>query len=184
MRGKMKEQGSFLQGLIAGSGYLGILSLAFMAASISYDVILRYVFYAPTYWALEMNTFLLAFLCLIPAGDVLRFGSQIRITFLFDRLGPAVRVRLDLLRSAAGIFFCALMVWKGADMAYKAWLHNDRMSTSLGTPMVIPYLFLPIGFALLGLQYALLFKVRKEKGEVLPGAGKIAEVKSEVGQQI
>jgi TRAP-type C4-dicarboxylate transport system permease small subunit len=180
----MKEQGGLLKRLIAGSGYLGILSLAFMAASISYDVILRYVFYAPTYWALEMNTFLLAFLCLIPAGDVLRFGSQIRITFLFDRLGPAVRARLDLLRSAAGIFFCALMVWKGADMAYKAWLHNDRMSTSLGTPMVIPYLFLPIGFALLGLQYALLFKVRKEKGEALPGAGKIAEVKSEVGQQI
>jgi len=180
----MKEQGGLLKRLIAGSGYLGILSLAFMAASISYDVILRYVFYAPTYWALEMNTFLLAFLCLIPAGDVLRFGSQIRITFLFDRLGPAVRARLDLLRSAAGIFFCALMVWKGADMAYKAWLHNDRMSTSLGTPMVIPYLFLPIGFALLGLQYALLFKVRKEKGEALPGAGKIDEAKSEVGQQI
>jgi len=180
----MKKQGSLLQGLIAGSGYLGILSLAFMAASISYDVILRYVFYAPTYWALELNTFLLAFLCLIPAGDVLRLGSQIRITFLFDRLGPTVRARLNLLRSAAGVFFCALMVWKGADMAWKAWEHNDRMSTSLGTPMVIPYLFLPIGFALLGLQYALLFKIRKEKAEILPEAEKPAEEKPEVRQQI
>ncbi len=178
----MKEQGGPLKRLIAGSGYLGILSLAFMAASISYDVILRYVFYSPTYWALEMNTFLLAFLCLIPAGDVLRLGSQIRITFLFDRLGPGVRARLDSLRSVAGIFFCALMVWKGADMAYKAWLHNDRMSTSLGTPMVIPYLFLPIGFALLGLQYALLFKNPKEK--VPPEAGKTAEAETDVGQQI
>ena len=180
----MKKQGSFLESLIGGSGYLGILSLAFMVVSISYDVILRYVFYAPTYWALEMNTFLLAFLCLIPAGDVLRLGSQIRITFLFDRLGPAVRARLDLLRSAAGLFFCAVMVWKGADMAWKAWLHSDRMSTSMGTPMVIPYLFLPIGFALLGLQYALLFKIRKEKEEALPEAEKPAEEKSEVGQQI
>jgi TRAP-type C4-dicarboxylate transport system permease small subunit len=180
----MKKQDSLLERLIGGSGYLGILSLAFMVVSISYDVILRYVFYAPTYWALEMNTFLLAFLCLIPAGDVLRFGSQIRITFLFDRLGPAVRARLDLLRSAVGLFFCALMVWKGADMAYKAWLHNDRMSTSLGTPMVIPYLFLPIGFALLGLQYALLFKIRKEKEEAPPKGGKTAEAKTEVGQQI
>jgi TRAP-type C4-dicarboxylate transport system permease small subunit len=180
----MKEQGGPLKRLIGASGYLGILSLAFMVVTISYDVILRYVFYAPTYWALEMNTFLLAFLCLIPAGDVLRFGSQIRITFLFDRLAPTVRARLDLLRSAAGIFFCALMVWKGADMAYKAWLHNDRMSTSLGTPMVIPYLFLPIGFALLGLQYALLFKSRKEKEEVPAKEGKTAEAKTEVGQQI
>ncbi len=31
-------------------------------------------------------------------------------------------------------------------MAWKAWLHNDRMSTSLGTPMVIPYLLLPNRF--------------------------------------
>ena len=180
----MKRQGSPLERLIEASGYLGILSLAFMAVTISYDVVLRYVFYAPTYWALELNTFLLAFLCLIPAGDVLRLGSQIRITFLFDRLGPAVRARLDLLRSVAGIFFCALMAWKGADMAYKAWVHNDRMSTSLGTPMVIPYLFLPIGFALLGLQYAILFKTRRKKEEAPPKAGKTAETKSEVGQQI
>jgi TRAP-type C4-dicarboxylate transport system permease small subunit len=129
-----------------------------------------------------MNTFLLAFLCLIPAGDVLRMGSQIRITFLFDRLGPGVRARLDMLRSVAGIFFCALMVWKGADMAYKAWLHNDRMSTTLGTPMVIPYLFLPIGFALLGLQYALLFKRPEKKAP--PEAGKTAEAETEAGQQI
>jgi TRAP-type C4-dicarboxylate transport system permease small subunit len=80
-------------------------------------------------------------------------GSQIRITFLYDRLRPAVKARLDILRAAAGLFFCAIMIWKGADMAWKAWLHNDRMSTSLGTPMVIPYLFLPVGFLLLALQY-------------------------------
>jgi TRAP-type C4-dicarboxylate transport system permease small subunit len=47
----MRKQDGPLQGLIAGSGYVGILSLAFMVVTISYDVILRYVFYAPTYWA-------------------------------------------------------------------------------------------------------------------------------------
>ncbi len=172
-----------MEKLMGGSGYLGILSLAFMVVSISYDVILRYVFYAPTYWALEMNTFLLAFLTLIPAGDVLRFGSQIRITFLYDRLGPGVRARLDILRSVVGIFFCAIMVWKGADMAWKAFLHNDRMSTSLGTPMVIPYLFLPIGFGLLGVQYLMLLK-RKEKKTEQTGGQPSGEPEAEVGQQI
>ena len=86
---EMKNSGRFLGKDRGGSGYLGILSLAFMVVSISYDVVLRYVFYAPTYWALEMNTFLLAFLCLIPAGDVLRLGSQIRITFFTTASGPA-----------------------------------------------------------------------------------------------
>jgi TRAP-type C4-dicarboxylate transport system permease small subunit len=101
-------------------------------------------------------------MCVIPVGDVLRVGSQIRITFLYDRLRPAVRARLDILRAAAGLFFCGIMIWKGADVAWQAWLHNDRMSTSLGTPMVIPYLLLPVGFCLLALQYAVILAARQE----------------------
>jgi TRAP-type C4-dicarboxylate transport system permease small subunit len=152
-------------------------------ASITYDVVLRYVFVAPTHWALEVNTFLLAFLCVIPAGYVLRLGSQIRITFFLDRLKPAVKARLDILRAAAGLFFCGIMIWKGLDMAWTAWLHNDRMSTSLGTPMVIPYLFLPIGFGLLGLQY-LALATGKKKAQAALGVATPSEEKLETGQQI
>ncbi len=181
MRG-MKDQSGILQRVIGGSGWAGMISLAFMVLSVSYDVVLRYVFAAPTYWALEMNTFLLAFLCLIPAGDVLRRGSQIRITFLYDRLTPAVRTGLDRLRAAGGLFFCSLMVWKGAAMAWSAWEHNDRMSTSLGTPLVIPYLFLPVGFGLLGLQY-LAMAIGKRQGTPAAAPAR-AEEKLETGQQI
>src|SRR4030042_3323252 len=105
-------------------GLLGQIGLVFMVASICYAVILRYVFVAPTHWALEVNTFLLVFLCIIPAGDVLRVGTQIRITFLYDRLTPAMKARQDTLRAAAGVFFCTIMIWKGWDMAWKAWQHN------------------------------------------------------------
>jgi TRAP-type C4-dicarboxylate transport system permease small subunit len=58
----------------------------------------------------------------------------------------------------AGILFCAARAWKGSIMTWQAWQHNDRMSTSLGTPMFIPYLLLPLGFILLGLQYAILLR--------------------------
>jgi TRAP-type C4-dicarboxylate transport system permease small subunit len=170
--------------LEAGGGFLGKLGLVFMVVSITYDVILRYVFVAPTHWALEVNTFLLAFLCVIPAGDVLRAGSQIRITFLTDRLGPAMKSRLDILRAAVGLFFCGIMIWKGGDMAWTAWLHNDRMSTSLGTPMVIPYIFLPIGFFLLALQYAAILVTRGSKSPDQPGGEAPSPKPTEVEQQI
>jgi TRAP-type C4-dicarboxylate transport system permease small subunit len=168
MSGREGKRDGVVGRLSLAGGLAGQAGLVFMVVSISYDVVLRYIFVAPTYWALEVNTFLLAFLCVIPAGDVLRLGSQIRITFLYDRLKPAVKARLDILRSAAGIFFCGIMIWKGTDMAWKAWQHNDRMSTSLGTPMVIPYLLLPIGFALLALQYAAgLAAIRKKSSRSL-----------------
>ncbi len=80
------------------------------------------------------------------------------MTFLTDRMPKRVVDRLQILRGVAGILFCAAMAWKGSVMTWQAWQHNDRMSTSLGTPMFIPYLFLPIGFMLLGLRYAILIK--------------------------
>jgi len=184
MSEKGKRREGFIGWLMGAGGLLGQLGMAFMVLSITYDVILRYVFIAPTHWALEVNTFLLVFLCVIPAGNVLRVGSQIRITFLYDRLRPAVKARLDILRAAAGLFFCTIMVWKGADMAWKAWLHNDRMSTSLGTPMVIPYLFLPIGFLLLALQYLSEVTSILKKSPAAPGAQPPSANKPEVEQQI
>jgi TRAP-type C4-dicarboxylate transport system permease small subunit len=179
-----KKSAGFVGRLNQGFGVIGQAGLVFMVASITYDVILRYVFIAPTHWALEVNTFLLAFLCVIPAGNVLRVGSQIRITFLYDRLTPAVKARLDILRAAAGLFFCTIMIWKGWDMAWKAWLHNDRMSTSLGTPMGIPYLFLPIGFLLLALQYLSIATSTWRKSPATPAAQPPSGKQPEVEQQI
>jgi TRAP-type C4-dicarboxylate transport system permease small subunit len=184
----MNETGKKPEGIIgrlqARGGFLGELGLVFMVASITYDVILRYVFVAPTHWALEVNTFLLAFLCVIPAGEVLRAGSQIRITFLLDRLSPALKGRLDILRGAVGLFFCGIMIWKGGDMALTAWQHNDRMSTSLGTPMVIPYIFIPIGFLLLAIQYAVIIFSRGPRAPGSPGGKAPSPQATEVEQQI
>ena len=184
MSGAERKPEGIVGRLQAGGGFLGRLGLVFMVVSITYDVVLRYVFVAPTHWALEVNTFLLAFLCVIPAGEVLRVGGQIRITFFTDRLKPALKDRLDILRAAAGLFFCGIMIWKGGDMAWTAWLHNDRMSTSLGTPMVIPYLFLPMGFLLLALQYLSNMASTLRKSPTVPAAQPPSAKQPEVEQQI
>lgn len=98
-----------------------------------------------------------------------------------DRLSPGMKSKLDLLRIAVGLCFCSVMIWKGAGIA---WQHNDRMSTTLGTPMVIPYLFLPVGFSLLALQYAARIWARKEKSPTDPTARHPLKTDREAGQQI
>jgi TRAP-type C4-dicarboxylate transport system permease small subunit len=88
---------------------------------------------------------------------------------------------LDLLRAVAGLLFCAVMTWKGAGMA---WQHNDRMSTTLGTPLVIPYLLLPVGFGLLAFQYAANLGARKTAPQLAPQMKSIPERESGTGRQI
>ena len=154
----MNTSAGFIPRLSQTVGILGQAAMAFMVVSLFYDVMMRYLFAAPTHWALEVNTFLLLFLCTIPTADVLSSDVHIRVTFLTERLPPRIVERLPILRAVAGILFCAAMTWKGSVMTWQAWQHNDRMSTSLGTPMFIPYLLLPLGFILLGLQYAILLR--------------------------
>jgi TRAP-type C4-dicarboxylate transport system permease small subunit len=154
----MNTTTGFIPRLSHSVGILGQAAMAFMVVSLFYDVLMRYLFAAPTNWALEVNSFLLLFICTIPTADVLKSNVHIHVTFLTERLPRRIVARLPILRALAGILFCSAMAWKGSVMAWQAWQHNDRMSTSLGTPMFIPYLFLPIGFLVLCLQYVVILK--------------------------
>jgi TRAP-type C4-dicarboxylate transport system permease small subunit len=154
----MIENLSAVVGRVAGGlGLLGRIALACMVLSICYDVVMRYVFNAPTHWSLEVNTFLLIFIALVPAAEVLREDRQLRITFFVAKLSPGVQRRLHQICGLVGAAFCALMTWKGLQMALHALQYDERMSTPMGTPMVIPYLFVPVGFGVMGLEYLLRF---------------------------
>jgi TRAP-type C4-dicarboxylate transport system permease small subunit len=134
-------------------GFAGQLVLLFMVVTICYDVIMRYVFVAPTSWSLEVNTFLIVFLAVIPAADALRADAQLCISFLADRLPLAARRGLHGLSCLLGIGFCAVMVWRSGLMTLQALQYDERMSTTLGTPMAVPYVLLPVGFGVLGLAF-------------------------------
>jgi TRAP-type C4-dicarboxylate transport system permease small subunit len=136
-----------------GLRLLGVLALMFMVASIFYDTISRYFFHAPTRWSLEVNSFLVAFLALIPAASVLRERRHLGISFLYDAF-PAKGQRLvGTVVPALGILFCGVLAWRGFLIAADALHYGERVSSSLGTPMVIPYSFIPVGFTVLALAF-------------------------------
>jgi TRAP-type C4-dicarboxylate transport system permease small subunit len=139
--------------LTRAANLLSQAALLFMVISICYDVFMRYVMRAPTTWILEVNTFLVIFVCLIPAADLLQNQSHIRVTFLFDRLPPPVQKYLLYLNVLAGLSLCAVLTWQGFQMMRLAFKYGERMSTPLGTPYCIPYSFVPIGFGLLFIAY-------------------------------
>jgi TRAP-type C4-dicarboxylate transport system permease small subunit len=141
--------------LACGLRFVGQIVLGLMVVTICYDVLMRYVFRIPTTWSLEINTFMVLFVTLIPAGDVLASNLHLRITFFTDKMGSRLQAVFARLGSFAGCLLCAVMTWKGFEMAWMALKYDERMSSPLGTPMVIPYMFIPIGFGVMFLQYLL-----------------------------
>ena len=139
--------------IVRGARFIGQIALAFMVLTICYDALLRYVFAAPTSWSLEINTFLIIYVAVMAAADVQRTDSHIRITFFVDN-APAVIKRITrAIIAIAGIAFAGIMTWRGFLMAYQAWDYGERVSSSFGTPTVVPYSLLPLGFGMLALQF-------------------------------
>ncbi|WP_206050352.1 TRAP transporter small permease [Oceaniglobus ichthyenteri] len=143
----------FLERIIHLTQVLGQLVLAFMVVTICYDALMRYAFTAPTSWSLEINTFLIIYLAVMTAADVQRTDSHIRITFFADMMPGAAQRAVRALIGIVGAVFCGIMAWRGYLMAASAFEYGERVSSSFGTPVGIPYALVPVGFGLLALQF-------------------------------
>jgi TRAP-type C4-dicarboxylate transport system permease small subunit len=142
-------------GLMAVLRGASILVLVFMAVTICYDAMMRHVFSAPTSWSLEINSFLLVYLAVMGAAEAQRHDAHIRIEFFADKLPLRAQALVGVATGLLGATFSFIMVWRGGTMMSQAFEYGERVSSSLGTPIGIPYAMLPIGFGLLGLQFLL-----------------------------
>ncbi|MEE2762929.1 MAG: TRAP transporter small permease [Pseudomonadota bacterium] len=140
-------------GLLAVLRWTAIAVLFFMMVSICYDAAMRYAFAAPTSWSLEVNSFLIVYLAVVAAAEAQYHDAHIRITFFRDKMPASVQSVIGLLCGLLGVVFCAIMVWRGGLMAWQAFEYGERVSSAFGTPMVLPYGLLPVGFAALCVQF-------------------------------
>jgi TRAP-type C4-dicarboxylate transport system permease small subunit len=134
-------------------GYLGALAVLASTVILSYEVALRYLFNRPSIWEIEASVFLLIFAGFIGAAFGLQKNAHISIDLITNRLGERSRLLLSIVTSIFCLLFCMAIVYKAWPMWWEAY-DLDWYSESLwGPPLWIPYLFLPIGFSVLCLQY-------------------------------
>lgn len=122
-----------LSRLIVPLGWpVGIVFL-FITAFTFFEVVMRYVFNAPTVWVHE-TTIALTAVC-FAFGGVYCLGTDrhIRVVLLYDAASPRVRRWLDVAISLVGAVACALMGWAAWDLAHKAFFTPQgdfRLETS------------------------------------------------------
>lgn len=129
------------------------IALAFMMLSISYDAIARYVFAAPTQWSFEINGFLMIYIAMIPASDLLRRHSHLNVEFISLALRGRIAWFQRVAIAVIGLTVSVILTHYTYNGAHEAWMYSERMPTTLGTPMVLPKAMLPFGFAMLALRF-------------------------------
>jgi TRAP-type C4-dicarboxylate transport system permease small subunit len=78
-------------------------------------------------------------------AHTLKRGEHIRVTLFLDRFGGRLRRPLDLWSHVAGTFFCAILAFYSARLAWQSRLFNDVSQGNDATPLWIPQLAMAAG---------------------------------------
>lgn len=104
------------------------------------EVVSRYVFNSPTFWAHETTTFLIAAVFLIGGPIALARDKHIRVRMFYNSASPKRRRVLDIVNSVIALVFFAGLSFASWIMVSKSWftptgaLHLEGTGTSWNPP--------------------------------------------------
>jgi TRAP-type C4-dicarboxylate transport system permease small subunit len=132
---------------------LGVGVLVMATVSVA-NVIGRFAFGHSLFFVEELNQFLIVLITFVGIGYAARKGRHIRMSAIYDSLPD--RWRKALMVAIALITAAAMFV-----LAYYAYIYVDkvaatgRVAPSLRVPIYLTLLWVPVGFAITGIQYLL-----------------------------
>lgn len=144
---------SLVHGLsrLCGAVAAGLVATAVLV--VCQMVVMRYFLRESTIWQTEFVTFALVAATFIGSPYVLLLKGHVNVDLLPIYLRPGPRLALALLASTAGLAFCLVVAWTGYRLLQEALAGGWRTDTVWSLPLWIPYLAMPVGIGLMGLQY-------------------------------
>jgi C4-dicarboxylate transporter DctQ subunit len=144
------ERCNLALGMISG---LGILAMGII---LTYEVVTRYFFNAPTIWVQETSTYLYMWTMLAAASYTLQEGKHVHVDLVIDRLPTRPKSVVEVVTGAVGAVFCAIVSIQAYQMIAATVRFGKVSATPLRVPLWIPQSALLMGFVLLTFQFAFL----------------------------
>ena len=137
-----------------GAGYLTAWLIAPMVLSLTYEVISRYVFNAPTEWAYDMTFMLYGGYFMLGAAYTLLRKGHVRTDSLYAEWSPRRQAATDLACYLLMFLpFVGVFVFTGWGYFLKAYLTHETFVSSSWQPITWPFkLAVPVAGVLLLVQ--------------------------------
>jgi TRAP-type C4-dicarboxylate transport system permease small subunit len=136
-------------GLHEATKWFLITTGAAMSVIVLLQVFFRFVIYIPFPWSEESARYLMIWMGMVGAAAAMRYGRHIGVTVLIERLPPRVYRFLSPFTDLAMVAFLVVMAREGFRLAVE---NAVQYSPAMNLPMLVPYLAIPIGAALMILE--------------------------------
>lgn len=136
------------------SGYVASALIVVSVAVVCHMVFVRAVLGQSSIWQTEFVTFALAAATFLGAPYILLTQGHVRVDVVPLMVGRRTRFALHLAGNAVALVFCAFFLWSAVPWWLDVWETGQTTSSIWRARLWIPYLGVPIGLALLCLQFA------------------------------
>jgi TRAP-type mannitol/chloroaromatic compound transport system permease small subunit len=125
-----------------------------MVLAIAYDVILRYLFSAPTVWQYDISYMLGGSIIILGAGYVHLKHRHVRVDIIYNRFSPRTRLTLEVLFTLVFFFpFLTGLIVVAAEHALHAYEVKEFSEVGFWRPLMWPFRsVIPVGLSILLLQ--------------------------------
>jgi TRAP-type mannitol/chloroaromatic compound transport system permease small subunit len=142
--------------LSTAAGWIAGWMIVPITIAVTWEVVARYAFNAPTKWSYEVGWMLYGTQFMLAASYTLMRGGHIRTDVLYERWSPKTRATVDAVCYVL-FFFPGMLciVYAGLVEARHAWLIGERTGLRLfvvGVPMYVLKAVIPVSAALLAVQ--------------------------------
>ncbi len=124
--------------------YICMGLLFFMMALGTVDVFGRYLFNHPILGTLEVFEILLPAIVLLGLGYTQENQSHVKMEIVVSHLSPLTQTALSLITNGLALFLSAMILWRGWILVIGYW-HMGRTIPTIGVPMFLPQLLVPLG---------------------------------------
>jgi TRAP-type C4-dicarboxylate transport system permease small subunit len=134
---------------------VAMVALVLTACILTYSVVSRYFFSAPTDWQDEASVFMLVGVTFFCTAFVQSHRGHIGIEAVAGLLPPGVNAVRLLFVDLLSALFCAFFSWKSWTLFHEAYVDGQTTSSTFAPPLWIPYAMMAAGMTILTLQIVL-----------------------------
>lgn len=144
-----------VSGLSIAANAVATVSIFLILLVVVADLVGRNLLSLPVPGALEVASALMAFVVMLGLAYAEQTKAHIRIELLAQRLSPAGLAALDILTYCLGALFSGLIMVETWPVAVRSLLKWETLPGVLSLPIFPAYFMVPIGSALLLLQFVI-----------------------------
>jgi TRAP-type C4-dicarboxylate transport system permease small subunit len=138
-----------IQSLAAVAGALIMLTVFLVCGDIGTQV----AFGRSLPWVAEIVEYSLLWLTFLGTTWVLKKDAHIKMDMVINRLNPIQKSTLNVVTSFLGAIVCLIITWYSAKVTWQHFQTGYKLLTHMSTPSALINFIIPVGFALLTVQF-------------------------------